>query len=129
MDLPAGYEIDESQRMIFSRAWDVVTAEDLHDHQGLLTRDPRFDPAFSQLWDLRAIDEVTVESATLRELAQSRSFASGARRALVAPSDVSYGLARMFQSLHDDAPEKVRVFRDVAEARAWLGLEPAKEDE
>jgi hypothetical protein len=32
-------------------------------------------------------------------------------------------MARMFQLSHDGAPEEMRIFRDLAAALRWLGLD------
>ena len=82
-----------------------------------------FDRKFDQLWDLSGATEVQIEAEAIKELARARSFEAGAKRAVVAPSDLAFGMARMFQLLHDEAPEDVRVFRAEADARRWLGLE------
>jgi hypothetical protein len=69
------------------------------------------------------VSEVQVTSEYIREVARSTSYAEGSRRAFVASSDVQFGLSRMFQILSDESPAEVRVFRDLAEARRWLGLD------
>ena len=91
-------------------------------HQADLLAAPAFDASFDQLWDLREVTEISVTPDTVRQLASARSFKPGARRAVVAPNDLAFGLARMFQLLHDEAPEEFRVFRSVKGARSWLGL-------
>ena len=101
----------------------MVADADLKSHQRNLLKDPDFDRGFDQLWDFREATHADVSTATLRELAKSRSYADGVKRALVAPLDVAFGLARMFQSLHDEAPETIQVFRSLPEAETWLGLE------
>lgn len=121
--MPAQYTIDSDRRIIFSQAIGVVTADDLRDHQSRLRADPAFDAKFDQLWDLSGATEVQIEAEAIKELARARSFEAGAKRAVVAPSDLAFGIARMFQLLHDEAPEEVRVFRSEADARRWLGLE------
>jgi hypothetical protein len=42
--------------------------------------------------------------------------------AVVAPEDVSYGLARMYEGFTNDVPWEFVVFRAAAAALAWLGL-------
>jgi hypothetical protein len=42
--------------------------------------------------------------------------------AIVAPTDVLFGMARMYEILRDDSPIEVRVFRERDEAESWLGL-------
>jgi hypothetical protein len=117
--VPAQYRIDPKARLITSTATGVVTDDCLRSHQNRLRGDPGFDPAFDQLWDFRGAAVVEVTTEAVRDLAGSRSFEAGARRA---PTDVIFGLSRMFQTLHEEAPEELRVFRVLEDAEAWLGL-------
>ena len=87
-----------------------------------ILNDPAFDSSFDQLWDLQGVSTLEVTNETLQSLAQARSYSSEAKRAIVAPRDILFGMARMFQMLHDGAPEDLRVFRTVEEANDWLGL-------
>lgn len=119
--MPASYKIDVDARVIRSHTDGVVTDEDLRGHQQRLRNDPGFDPSFDQIWDFREVERIEISTEAVRQLARSRSYAEGARRALVAPRDAAYGLARMFQALHDTAPEDVGVFRTLEEALEWLG--------
>jgi hypothetical protein len=120
--MPTSYRIDERLGMIFSSASGVVTDDDLRGHQRAVLADPGFDPRFSQIWDFQGVEDVEVSNEALRALAESKSYSAESKRAVVAPRDVVYGMARMFQMLHEEAPEAFRVFRTPAEARAWLGL-------
>ena len=45
------------------------------------------------------------------------------RKAIVALSPVAYGMARMYQTMMDGSPVEVEVFRDLQEARRWLGVQ------
>jgi hypothetical protein len=80
----------------------------------------------SKLVDLCGLDESTVSPSIVRQAADllsSHGLPSGeARVAMVAGRDFAYGLARMYQSYRSMAPERFRVFRDRAEALAWLGV-------
>ena len=120
--MPASFHIDVERRLILSSATDVVTEEDLTQHRQRLVTDPDFDSHLNQLWDFTEVTEIRMTSADVRKLADYRSFETGVQRAIVASTDVSFGLARMFQSMHDTAPEQLRVFRSRSEAEAWLGL-------
>jgi hypothetical protein len=52
-------------------------------------------------------------------------FNEKSRRAVVTEKDEMFGMARMYQSLREthDKPDQVQVFRDMAGARRWLGLD------
>ena len=106
-----------------SRGEGTLSDDDLRGHQAAVRADPKFDPGFRQLWDFRAVSEVAVSTDCVRDLSRTSSFAEGSRRALVVHSDLQFGLARMFQTLTEHTPHVVGVFRDLDEARAWLGLD------
>ena len=51
-----------------------------------------------------------------------RASSYAPKTAFVADSDVIYGLSRMFEMLRHDSPEEIRVFRNIDEAKRWLGI-------
>jgi hypothetical protein len=120
--LAVTYAIDPQRRLVVSEAAGIVTAEDFLEHGKRLAEDPAFDPAFDQILDLRNARQVEVPTAALKGMASLRLFGPGSRRAIVAPRDLTFGLARMYESLRADAPESMKTFRTIEEARVWLGL-------
>jgi hypothetical protein len=42
---------------------------------------------------------------------------------------VVFGLSRMYQAFRSDSPAEIGVFRELHEARAWLGLPPDVDDD
>jgi hypothetical protein len=46
-------------------------------------------------------------------------------RWVVADSELVFGMSRMYELRKGEHGAEVRAFRDVQEARAWPGLEPA----
>ncbi len=121
--MSADYRIDAERRVIFSSASGVLTDADLHEHQARLRADPSFDRSFNQLWDFTQVIQLEVSSEALRRLSSFRSYEASARRAIVAGDDFGFGMGRMFQMLHDEAPEELQVFRSIDDARRWLGLD------
>jgi len=120
--VPATYTIDVARGLVVTRLWGRLTDEDLIDHQQRLRTDPEFDPGFRQFADFSDVEETTIAPEVIRELARTNPWGAGARRAMLAPSDLLFGLARMFEML-DEHLDEVRVFRNADEARAWLGLD------
>ena len=90
-------------------------------HARALASDPRFHPALHQLFDLRDATRGEVDRATILLLA-SLSPLAGARRAIVVPGDLAYGLSRMFELLRDPFPDTIRVCRSLTAACEWLEL-------
>ena len=118
------YKIDVPNRLVRVQVDGVLSDEDLVSGDAALRNDPEFDPAYYQLLDLRQADGSEVTADGVRALASRPPlFSSSARRALVAPSDLGFGMARMFELLREGKSGEVRVFRVIEEARAWLDLD------
>jgi hypothetical protein len=123
--LPATYHIDRTRQLVLSRAWGVLSNEDLEDHYAWMTADPAFDPEFRQLADLREVTELALNSSNIARAATKPAFDAQARRAIVANSDIAFGLSRMYAIYAEGRGQTVEVFRTIEEAEAWLGLTPA----
>lgn len=91
---------------------------------------PDFDPSLNGLVDLRDARTLNVTSSGIWELAQilrpGDQTAHARRVALVASSDFQFGMARMVSTLLTTGglTTEYQAFREMAEARAWLGLPP-----
>jgi hypothetical protein len=120
--MPAFYHIDRQLKIVFSTLEGIVTGEEALNHEEHLCHDPDFEPNFSQLFDCRHVTQVEVTGDFVHFIAMKSPFSSKARRAIVADKDFVYGLARMYQILKGDTQE-IRVFREMEEARRWLGIE------
>lgn len=123
--MPSAYEIDLKRRLVRSRAWGVLTHDDVMATRLEMERDPAFRPDFSQVYDFREVSPAAMSAARVRELAGYSTFGPGSRRAFVATHDVVYGLLRLY-ALEREAlggKERMAVFRSIEDAKAWLGLE------
>lgn len=126
--MPAEYQIDRSKGLVLSRAWGRIGKQDMIDHGNRLLADPAFQPDLRQLWDLTEITESSLDFADLTSMSQVNVFAPASRRAVLAPADVAFGMARSFQMLRETKGESgIRVFRERSEALRWLetGVDPA----
>lgn len=123
--MPEGHEIDVARRVVVSRAWGVLSTAEFLAHYEAVATDPDFDPTFAQLVDLRDVTAFNVDVITLRSKALQSMFRPGTRRAIVASSDVTFGLARMFGTYAESASQSIAVFRAIDEAERWLGLDTA----
>ena len=115
------YEIDKERRLITSTASGVITLPEIWAHQEKLDKDPDFDPSFAQLLDVTQVTKLKLSSEDVRRVAESNTLSTNTRLAIVATSSLVYGMARMFQIFREmKGEEKTRVFRDRAEALAWV---------
>jgi hypothetical protein len=115
------YEIDKERRLITSTASGVITLPEIWAHQEKLDKDPDFDPSFAQLLDVTQVTKLKLSSEDVRRVAESNTLSTNPRLAIVATSNLVYGMARMFQIFREmKGEEKTRVFRDRDEALAWV---------
>jgi len=85
---------------------------------------PDYDPTLNVLWDLRdAVVEFSSED--VRQLTDAvGSYWQGARAAIVATNEFAFGMARMYEMvMSEKSSGDVMVFRSLAEAEQWLGVD------
>jgi hypothetical protein len=121
--MPTSYEIDGERSLVRCRTLGSLTNEELRGHYRAMCADPRFNPSFRQLGDLRDVNLGLLDPAVVRDVAAARIFAPGVRRALVAPTDHAYALSRIFAAYAEIGLQEVKVFRDMAAAERWLDIE------
>jgi hypothetical protein len=78
-------------------------------------------------FDLSDVTGVDVAAESVRDAARRAgeyvdSRLDGGKLAIVAPRDLLFGMARMYEILRGDSPVEVRVFREREEAESWLGI-------
>lgn len=119
--MPATYAIDKERRLVITTVFEQLTVADALAHQEQLSKDPDFDPGYSQLIDLTRADVSEIAATDVRRIAERNIYSPESLRAIVVSSNVAYGLGRMFETLRESAGENgIRVFRDLDEAVDWL---------
>jgi hypothetical protein len=119
--MPATVQIDPENKVIFLTVSGTLADAEMLALQATMSNDPRFQPHFCRLADMRGVDKVELTVDGIRKLAERDIFGSGARRAIVAGQGLIYGFSRMFEMLAK--AEETRIFSDINEARKWLGLD------
>jgi len=125
--MPASYVIDNRRRLVVTTASGCVTFAETKAHQDQLLNDPDFQPDLNQLVDCTAVTELKLSSEEARAIVERKLFSPASRRAFVSANPAIFGMGRLMEAYNDmaAAPSQVRVFRDLASARKWLGLEEA----
>ena len=124
--MPCDYAIDVERGLVRTRLWGSVTQGDVLDLRERMTVDPAFSPRLSILIDMREVERLTLTTADVQALARTSTLGQGARRAVVACSPSSFGVARMFQSYRElnEGLEETAVFETMEAAEAWLTTPP-----
>jgi hypothetical protein len=127
MEMPIHYTVDSELQVVF-----VIHQGDVDDDEALavnesLRLDPQVTPEFSYFVDLMTARSELRSTEILQRLAKrSKEWRGGptsnSRVAVLAPRDISYGLARMFEVYTDATETNFCVFRDLHKAADWLSL-------
>ena len=117
------YEIDQSLRLIRTTCRGVVRFADVVAHFGELRTHPELPEGPDVLLDFTEL-ETFPDSEHIRSVAlEVRSLQPSIKCrncALVCPSDLAFGIGRMFEMATETYFRAVMVFRKAEEAEAWL---------
>jgi hypothetical protein len=121
--MPVRHAIDDERALLHTVFQGEFTDDDIRAHLAELRANPRFHRWMRELVDLREVNEVSVSSRLLSASAHWLLHAPEARRAALAPTDLLFGLARMYQThLSEIGASQFGVFRELEPALQWLGL-------
>ena len=125
--MPVTYHLKPDERLVILVHVGAVTDDEFLSFYKALYEDDRFDKSFNLLVDLRRTESAVRSAEALKEFAdfmrrQLVGSTAGPKIAVVAPKDISFGLARMYEVFSDDVPWEFEVFRAADAAFAWLGL-------
>ena len=121
--MPFDFVIDAEHRIVYSRAWGEFTEADVLAHRQHLKANPQFDATFRQLADFSGVTRFTISATSVKALTSSDPWDSEARRAVFAPADAVFGMARMYEMLMCKSTSNIAVFRRFEEAEKWLRVD------
>ena len=123
--MPISYHIEKDAGRVVLEFRGTITDRELFATYEALYADPSHRVGLDELTDCREVERVDVTTGALVALAASTARLLDGKQqtwrvAIVAPSDVVFGMARMYEAFRAESPEQVQVFRDRAAAEAWL---------
>lgn len=132
--MPIIYRIDHERRLVIARGVGIFRRSDPFEYQQQVWSRPDV-AGYDELIDMSGVTEIDMSSPErMRQLAETSSRddmpVGSARMAVVAPTDLSYGLARMYEAhraLQPHSTKDVGVFRTLAEALAFLEVKGVPE--
>ena len=124
--MPFDRHIDEEANLLVARLSGEIDAGTLLSEIEAAKHDGRLQPGYRTYIDLTDAVPAGIDGETVRRAAQIAcqfdAKEGPVRVAILAKSDVAYGLARMYATLSEQLQRHVAVFRDPAPARRWLGI-------
>lgn len=116
---PVQYEIDYKSGIVHVRLGHEVRADDITRYADELRKHPRFQSAFSEIVDLREVQQLELNAADFLELADRIDpFSPDAKRAFVVRNAVQNHAARMHKILH--GKRHFEIFNSIEDAEAWV---------
>lgn len=124
---PITHSLDEDLHLLITTWSGAVTDAEMIEGYRMAYADRRWVPGFNEVTDLRRADVRAVTPDGLRGVrllvAESvAGFTGSFRTAVLAPTDLGFGISRMYELMSDESSESVRVCRDAADAAAWVGI-------
>ena len=126
--MPLEYRIDRERRVVFATATRTLSDEDVFAYQREVWSGGDL-AGYDEVVDLGLVEDIVLSSGdrvrALAELASAMDApgASSSKVAIVAPQDLAYGFARMFETyrtMNRSDAKAVSVFRSMQAALDWL---------
>lgn len=122
--MPARVSVDPDRNTVILELVGRLSVAEATTVLAEIGADERLRQGPTGLVDATALAGIDLEARDVRQLAflasQADRLWTGGRWAIVAPSDLVYGIARMYQLIRSEAPYELGVFRSPDEARRWL---------
>jgi len=117
---PRTYSIDPVNRTVWVRFRGRLALADIATYAASLRVDPRFDPSYSEIVDVRRVKDFDLTADDAVILADKVDpFAMGCNRAFIAATQVQVNSIKMHVLLRND-DEHTRIFSTIKEAQEWI---------
>ena len=114
------FVVDVKRRRVVVRFRNRITLEDIAHYAKQLASHPGFQPTFSEITDLRDVEELDLQADDYLKLADEVDpFSPDAKRAFVVRTQVQSHAARLHRILR--AKRNVQIFESFEDAEGWVG--------
>ncbi|MBN2318152.1 MAG: hypothetical protein JXR49_03710 [Acidobacteria bacterium] len=125
--MPVFFDFKPEYNLVVCRQVGTVDDEEFLASYHSLFEGDRFDPSMALVVDLRRADSSKRSREAIQAFARywkewMQKTGKKSRVAVIAPKDVSFGLARMYEAYAESANISFTVFREADAALEWLGI-------
>ena len=119
--MPLTFHVDRSDGVIRSRGTGALTMADLLEYFAGSRADPDYEASMHRVMDLREVTQLpsSDDIRSLATFARTKAPMDTARMAIIASSDLAFGVSMMFKGFVGYG-ERLIVVRDETEAMLWL---------
>ena len=116
------YSIDQQQQTVFTHVQGIIVGDDIFEQQDRLKSDPLFNPHMKELINCLEQENSVMNNADKMFTVANCPWGEHAKRAIIADTPLIIGLSRMFQLYMMGKHGDIEVFRNIDDARGWLGI-------
>ncbi len=124
--MPVTYRVDRERSLALTTAEATLTPADLQGYVRAVLADPDVRPGFNELVDLTHVASLELSTADIASVVgaieEFGQKVKETRTALVTSDRNAEEISRLYDLFRTRMPGTMRLFRDLAEARAWLGV-------
>jgi hypothetical protein len=125
--MPITTHFRQTEKLVIFIHSGIVPDEEFLSFYRTYYEDPRTDKTNNILVDLRQTESIARSSEALITFADTARahtpmISPRPRIAVIAPEDLSFGMARVYEAFSDLVPVDFNVFRAADAALAWLGM-------
>jgi hypothetical protein len=121
------YKIFDDIKLVYVKADGPLYLKDLMDHIEKLAADPKYIPPMLKLVDYRELEGYGISIRESEIFSQKKQSLSdkfiNEKCAFVVSSDLIFGMVRHHQAYLDEDKLSTNIFRDINEAKNWLGID------
>ena len=119
--MPMTFQVDKAHGLLRSIGSGVLSTDDLLTYFAESRADPDYEPSMNRVMDLRGVTQLpsSDDIRSLAAFARTKAPVETARMAIIASSDLAFGVSMMFKAFVGYG-ERLIVVRDEREAMAWL---------
>jgi hypothetical protein len=129
--MPIVYDIDTERGLIRASFSGAISPAELLAWYGELREHPDFRDDLKEIADFTLTENQGWTPDEMRSVVSEEVLGPGAHRAFVGPTDLVYGMSRMYASFAESEGQggTIEVFRTVEDAQAWIdSLSGGEED-
>ena len=125
------FNIFPEKNLIIYRPVGIISATDIIDYIQDVVKDDNFKEGLSEYIDLSKVEDWKLDHQEVEKVTYVDSNGKGTVKkinkcAIFAPSDIAFGMARMYQNFADKYNSNIYISREMEDALAYLELN--KED-
>ncbi len=115
------YVLDARRKFVSVRFHKKLSASDIERYAASLRANPSFDPDFSEIVDMREVEELDLKAEEFIRLADKvDAFSLRAKRAFVVHDETQHHAARIHKILRTQ--RNFSIFWSFEDARRWIGI-------